>query len=110
MAAMGMALAPADLTFPMERRHGHLPSDRSDPITETVAKKIIELAQTGIRDSARLGRLALQEIGISGSGWVRAFNARRRRHAAAVVTALIRNRQPHEVRLSVSGRCGRLFG
>jgi hypothetical protein len=43
-------------------------SDRSDPLTETVAKKIIELAQTGIRDSARLGRLALQEIGISGSG------------------------------------------
>ena len=25
-------------------------SDRSDPITEIVAKKIIELAQTGIRD------------------------------------------------------------
>jgi hypothetical protein len=43
-------------------------SDRSDPITEIVAKKIIELAQTGIRDSARLGRLALQEIRISGSG------------------------------------------
>jgi len=41
---------------------------RSDPITEIVAKKIIELAQTGIRDSARLGRLALEEIRISGSG------------------------------------------
>jgi hypothetical protein len=36
--------------------------------TEIVAKKIIELAQTGIRDSARLGRLALQEIRISGGG------------------------------------------
>ncbi len=80
----------------MERRLGHLPAfaefslctrryrslvaayedclrtlklgDRSDPITEIVAKKIIELAQTGIRDSARLGRLALQEIRISGGG------------------------------------------
>lgn len=43
-------------------------SDRSDPITEMVAKKIIEIAQTGIRDSVQLGRLALEEIGISGSG------------------------------------------
>ena len=43
-------------------------SDRSDPITEIVAKKVIELAQTGIRDSARLGRLALEEIRISGGG------------------------------------------
>ncbi len=42
--------------------------DRSDPITESVAKKIIELAQTGIRDSSRLGRLALEEIRISDSG------------------------------------------
>jgi len=40
-------------------------SDRSDPITEIVAKKIIEIAQTGIRDSAQLGRLALRETGIS---------------------------------------------
>jgi hypothetical protein len=42
-------------------------NDRSDPITELVAKKIIEIAQTGIRDSGQLGRLALQEIEISGS-------------------------------------------
>jgi hypothetical protein len=41
-------------------------SDRSDPITEMLAKKIIELAQTGIRDSVHLRRLALQEIGVSG--------------------------------------------
>lgn len=41
-------------------------SDRSDPITEIIAKKIIELAQTGIRDSARLSRLTLQEIRMSG--------------------------------------------
>lgn len=42
-------------------------SNRSDPITETVAKKIIEIAQTGIRDAAQLGRLALEEIRISDS-------------------------------------------
>ena len=41
-------------------------SDRSDPITEIIAKKVIELGQTGIRDSARLSRLTLQEIGMSG--------------------------------------------
>ncbi len=41
--------------------------DRFDPTTERVAKKIIELAQTGIRDSDKLGRLALEEIGTSGS-------------------------------------------
>ena len=41
--------------------------DRSDPITELVAKKIIELAQTGIRDSSQLGRLALEGIGAFGS-------------------------------------------
>jgi hypothetical protein len=30
--------------------------------------KIIEIAQTGIRDSARLGRLALEELGVSRTG------------------------------------------
>ena len=43
-------------------------SDRSDPIAQVLAKKIIEIAQTGIRDSARLGRLALEELGVSGTG------------------------------------------
>jgi hypothetical protein len=42
-------------------------SNRSDPITEMLAKKIIELAQTGIRDSVRLRRLTLQEIGVPGA-------------------------------------------
>jgi hypothetical protein len=97
MAAMGMALAPADPVFTqwsatvaiyrLLQNSAFAPedivplvaayedclrtlklSDRSDPVTEIVAKKIIEIAQTGIRDSGRLGRLALQEIGISGSG------------------------------------------
>jgi hypothetical protein len=41
-------------------------SDRSDPISEILAKKIIEIAQTGVRDSGQLGRLALAEIGRAG--------------------------------------------
>lgn len=78
-------------------------SDRSDPITEIVAKKIIELAQTGIRDSARLGRLALEEIRIPAVD--ECVSSMR-----PPQSALIRNRQPHELRLSVSSPCGRLFG
>ncbi len=93
MAALGVALAPADLTFRWSagmaiyrllQNSAFAPediaplvaayedclralklSDRSDPVTEIIAKKIIEIAQTGIRDSARLGRLALAEIGAS---------------------------------------------
>jgi hypothetical protein len=42
-------------------------SDRSDPVTGILAKKIIEMAQTRIRDSGQLSRLALEEIGLSGS-------------------------------------------
>jgi len=42
-------------------------SNGSDPINEIVAKKIIEIAQTGIRNPAQLGRLALEEIGLSGT-------------------------------------------
>ena len=43
-------------------------NDRSDPTAQVLAKKIIEIAQTGIRDSARLGRLALEELGVSRTG------------------------------------------
>src|SRR5215468_4089014 len=97
MAAMGMALAPADPVFTqwsatvaiyrLLQNAAFAPediaplvaayedclrtlklSDRSDPIAQVLAKKIIEIAQTGIRDSARLGRLALEELGVSGTG------------------------------------------
>jgi hypothetical protein len=37
-------------------------TDQPDPITEIVAKKIIEIAQTGVRDPGRLCQLALKEI------------------------------------------------
>jgi hypothetical protein len=65
------AFAPEDIT-PLVAAYEHCLrvlklSDRSDPNTELVAKKIIELAQTGIRDSGQLGRLALREIGAFGS-------------------------------------------
>ena len=39
---------------------------RNDPITRLVASRIIEIAQTGIRDSAELADLAIEELG-SGS-------------------------------------------
>jgi len=38
--------------------------NRTDPITEIVAKKIFEIAQTGERDPVRIKTLALKELGI----------------------------------------------
>jgi hypothetical protein len=38
-------------------------TDRQDPLTEIVAKKIIEIAETGERDPDRLRDRALEEIG-----------------------------------------------
>jgi hypothetical protein len=40
-------------------------ADRSDPITEMVAKKVIEIAQLGERDPVRICDRALQELGVS---------------------------------------------
>jgi hypothetical protein len=39
-------------------------ADRQDPITELIAKKIIEEAQAGERDPVRLRERALKELGI----------------------------------------------
>jgi hypothetical protein len=38
--------------------------DRNDPITEIVAKKIIELGQRGVRQPAQLSALTIEELGI----------------------------------------------
>jgi hypothetical protein len=38
--------------------------DRNDPVTEIIAKKIIEIAQTGERDPQRLSDLAIGQLGI----------------------------------------------
>ena len=37
-------------------------ADRSDPLTEIVAKSVIEIAQTGERDPVKICRLALKRI------------------------------------------------
>jgi len=37
-------------------------TDRNDPLTLVVAKKVIEIRQTGIRDPARISELALRQL------------------------------------------------
>jgi len=37
-------------------------TDRNDPLTLVVAKKVIEIRQSGIRDSAQLSELALKQL------------------------------------------------
>ena len=37
--------------------------DRNDPITEIIARKIIELGQRGVREAAQLVELAIKELG-----------------------------------------------
>ena len=37
--------------------------DRSDPITQLVARKIIEIGQTGVRDASQLASIAIRELG-----------------------------------------------
>jgi hypothetical protein len=39
-------------------------ADRSDPATELVASKIIELAQRGVRDSETLREMTLQDFNV----------------------------------------------
>ena len=38
--------------------------DRNDPLTEIVAKKIIEISQTGISDPVEISKLAVKELGL----------------------------------------------
>jgi hypothetical protein len=39
-------------------------ADRTDPITEIIARKIIDVAQTGERDPLRIRARAIEELGI----------------------------------------------
>jgi hypothetical protein len=39
--------------------------DRNDPITEMIARKIIEIGQRGVRDPMLLSELTIKEMGIS---------------------------------------------
>jgi hypothetical protein len=38
-------------------------ANRSDPLTEIIAKAIFKIAQTGVRDPIQLRELALRQIG-----------------------------------------------
>jgi hypothetical protein len=39
-------------------------SDGDDPLTEMIAKKIIKIAQTGIKDPAQISALVIKELEI----------------------------------------------
>ena len=39
--------------------------DRNDPVVEIVAKKIIEIGQTGVRDPTQISHRALKELGVT---------------------------------------------
>ncbi|RZN17768.1 hypothetical protein CWO90_37195 [Bradyrhizobium sp. Leo121] len=36
--------------------------DRDDPLTEMIAKKVIKIAQSGIKDPAQISALAIKEL------------------------------------------------
>jgi hypothetical protein len=38
--------------------------DRNDPITELVAKKVIEMAQRGVREAQQLSDMTMKELGV----------------------------------------------
>jgi len=37
--------------------------ERDDPITQIVAKKVFEIAQTGIEDPSEISKLAIKQLG-----------------------------------------------
>ncbi|HEV7600172.1 MAG TPA: hypothetical protein VGO49_07920 [Bradyrhizobium sp.] len=39
--------------------------DRNDPVTEIVAKKIIEISQTSSSDPAQISKLAIEALGLA---------------------------------------------
>jgi hypothetical protein len=39
--------------------------DRNDPLTEFIAKKIIEIGQTGLKDPAQISARAIQELALA---------------------------------------------
>ena len=38
--------------------------DRNDPLTELIAKKIIEIGQIGVKEPAQISELAIKGLGI----------------------------------------------
>lgn len=45
-----------------QARHAIGGEDRNDPLTELIAKKIIEIGQTGLRDPAQICRRAVEAL------------------------------------------------
>jgi hypothetical protein len=39
-------------------------ANRDDPMTRMIAKKIIEVGQTGVRDPTQISHLAIRELGL----------------------------------------------
>jgi hypothetical protein len=39
--------------------------DRNDPLTEMIAKKIIEIGQTGVKEPVQISELAIKDLGIA---------------------------------------------
>ena len=64
-----MALEPAEIAILAAAYEDALRilrlTDREDPITEVVAKKIIDVAELGERDPARICEAALKELGVT---------------------------------------------
>jgi hypothetical protein len=62
-----MPLAPEDIGRLVSAYEAALKAlelaDRTDPITEIVAKKIIEIGETGVRDPLQISKLALRDLG-----------------------------------------------
>jgi hypothetical protein len=61
-------LGPEEIAVLTEAYEGTLRKlklvDRNDPITEMIARKIIELGQRGVRQAEQLIELAMKELGI----------------------------------------------
>ena len=38
--------------------------ERDDPVTQIIAKKVFEVAQTGIEDPSEISKLAIKQLGI----------------------------------------------
>jgi hypothetical protein len=64
----GAALAPEQVSRLNEAYKRALRAlylvDRNDPVTEIVAKKIIEIGQTGVTDPAQISQLAVKDLGV----------------------------------------------
>jgi hypothetical protein len=57
-------IARLNVAFEATLRALHL-VDRNDPITEIVAKKIIEIGSTGLDDPAQISARAIRELGVA---------------------------------------------